>query len=243
MKDDILPSIYCVMMTGKNEDRYKFVDIAIENFNQQTYVNKFMIIINHGTRSLDLPSNITEVMFDKRFLTLGDMRNYSIDLIPQNALWTIWDDDDWRHDKYLELLYKKLLESKADVVFLKNRLDYNMNNNFVYRCKFDKGMPFFLAKKTEVIRYLAKDSLEDIRLYNDFELYNKKIYLMDNDPRLYIRTLHIANTSLYVDNTKNEIVNYSSESNYHEYDAIEREKEYAKKIIDAYFQEIINPKK
>lgn len=239
MKVDVLPPIYCVMMTGKNEDRYKFVDIAVKNFNQQTYENKFMIIINHGHRSVNVKNkNILEVMFDRRFLTLGDMRNFSIDLVPLDSLWTIWDDDDWRHSKYLDILYKKLIESKSDVVFLKNRLDFNMNNGFVYRCKFDKGMPFFLAKKTEVVRYLPKDSLEDIRLHNDFELNNKKIVLLDNDPRLYIRTLHITNTSLYVDNSKNTIVNYSDESKYHEYEALDREKTYATEIIKNNFKAI-----
>ncbi len=233
---ETLPPIYCILMTGKNEERYKFVDIALENFLQQTYKNKFMIIVNHGTRMLNLPyENIYEVMFNKQYLTLGDMRNYAIDLIPLNSLWTIWDDDDWRHSKYLDILYKKLIENNSDVVFIKNRLDFNMNNGFVYRCKFDHGMPFFLAKKTEVVRYLPKDSLEDIRLHNDFELNNKKITLIDNDPRLYIRTLHITNTSLYVDNSKSEIVHYSNESKYHEYDAIEREKEYSTKVIDKYF--------
>ncbi len=239
MKTQETPPIYCVMMTGKNEDRYKFVDIAVKNFNQQTYTNKFLVIINHGHRSLNLSQdNIFEVMFDKRYLTLGDMRNYSIDLIPFDALWTIWDDDDWRHSKYLEILYKTLQKTKSDVVFIKNRLDFNMNNNFVYRCKFDKGMPFFLAKKTEVVRYLPKDSLEDIRLFNDFELNEKKIHLLDNDPRLYIRTLHITNTSLYVDNSKNSIIRYGPESKYHEYDAVEKEKQYATKIINTYFTNI-----
>lgn len=236
-----LPPIYCVMMTGKNEERYKFVNIATTNFNQQTYPNKRLIIINHGHRSAflhEVPKDIEEVMFDKSYMTLGDMRNFALDLVPFQALWTIWDDDDYRHSKYLELLYKTMNKHKSDVVFIKNRIDYNFLNQFSYRCKFDKGMPFFLAKKTEVVRYLSKDSLEDIRLFNDFELRNKKISLIDNDPRLYLRTLHGKNTSLYVNNQKGTIVIYSNESQYHEYDTTQKEKEYVKKIIETYFNSI-----
>jgi hypothetical protein len=228
------------MVTGKNEDRYKFVEIALANFKQQTYPNKHLIIINHGQKSLNeiQNQNITVIPFDKAHMTLGDMRNFSLEMVPINSLWTIWDDDDWRHKRYLELLVKALLDNKADAVFFKNRLDFNINTGYVYRSTFEKGMPFVLCKKFEVIRYLSKDSLEDIRLYNDLELHNKKIVLLDNDPRWYVRTIHEANTSLYVDKNKTSTVNYSKESSYHEYTATQKEDSYARKIIEIYFRNI-----
>lgn len=234
------PAIYCIMTTGKDHDRYKFVDIAIENFNQQTYQPRFLIIINHGDISLQSKEteNIKELRFFKGQLTLGDMRNYSLDLIPYNALWTIWDDDDWRHPKYLKLLYKAMTDHRVDVVFFKNRLEYNLNNGFIYRSKFKRGMPFILAKRCEVIRYLARDSLEDIRLFNDFELFSKRIHIIDNNPRWYIRLLHGKNTSLYVHNDKDSVLVYSPESAYHEYDATEKEEIYVRKIIETYYRNI-----
>lgn len=236
------PDIYCIMITGKNEDRYKYVEIALRNFNMQTYSNKHLIIINHGQRSCIARTftNVTEVMFDKTNFTLGDMRNYSLDLVPLNAIWTIWDDDDWRHPKYLEMLYQHMSSKKADALFFQNRLDINLRNGFVYRAKFEKGMPFVMAKKCELIQYLPKESLEDIRLHNDFELYEKKITVIANNPRWYIRTIHGNNTSLYVDNGKKEIVHYSPESLYHEFDATLGEKSYADKIIETYFRNVIH---
>ena len=230
--------IYCILITGKNEDRYKFVNIAIKNFNQQTHPNKHLIIINHGNKDLTYleSNNVTHIIFDKlNEFTLGDMRNFSLEMIPYGALWTIWDDDDWRHSKYLELLYSNMINHKADVVFFKNRIDFNINNNFAYRSKFDNGMPFILSKKIETIQYLSKDSLEDIRLYNDYELFSRKIHIINNDPRWYIRTIHGKNTSLYVDYEKNSIVNYSPESLYHEFDVTPKERAYAQKIIDIHF--------
>jgi len=228
------------MTTGKDLDRYKFVDIALRNFEEQTYENKYLIVINHGTKSLKSieKENVTELHFNKDKMTLGDMRNYALEMVPLHAYWTIWDDDDWRHKRYLELLYKNLADHKADVVFFKNRIDYNIRNGFAYRSRFEKGMPFVLAKKCDVIRYLPKNSLEDIRLLNDFELYGKKAHLITNDPRWYIRTIHDTNTSLFVDNQRKEIVHYSPESTYHEFEITPKEKEYAQKIIETYFRNV-----
>jgi hypothetical protein len=233
------------MITGKNEDRYKFVKIAVSNFEQQTYRNKHLLIINHGHRRSLVSSerseraDVTEIMFNKNDqMTLGDMRNFSLDLVPLNALWTIWDDDDWRHPRYLELMYKNMVEHNSDAVFIKNRLDYNLGNQFVYRARFERGMPFVLAKKIDAIRYLSKESLEDIRLLNDFELYNKPVYKINNDPRWYIRTIHGHNTTIYVDSQKSGIVNYSDDSAYREFDVTDKEKRYSQDIVDRYFRNI-----
>jgi len=232
------PIIYCILLTGKNDERYKFIPIAIKNFNNQTYPNKKLLIINHGNKKQILKEidNIEEIMFDKSNFTLGCMRNFAIDMIPYNTIWTVWDDDDIRHEKYLEILYKNLIKNNADVLFYKNRIDYNINNKFGYRCKFDNGMPCLLAKKTEVIQYLKKDSLEDIKLQTDFSFHNKKIFLLNNDPRLYIRIIHDFNTSLFVDNSRKSIVNYSDNSHYHEFELTDKEREYVKKTISEYFK-------
>lgn len=236
------PTIYCVLITGKNEDRYKFIPIAIENFNIQTYPNKKLLIINHGNKQILQGidnKNIIEIMFNKnKNFTLGDMRNYSISMIPYGGIFCIFDDDDYRHPKFIELLYNEMKSKNADVVFFKNRIDYNINNKFAYRSKFDKGMPFILSKNINNIKYLSKDSLEDIRLHLDYDIHNKKIHIIDNDPRWYIRLIHGTNTSLFVDDTRNHIINYNNEGNYHEFDLTQKEKKFADTIIDKYFKSI-----
>jgi hypothetical protein len=167
------------------------------------------------------------------------MRNFSISIVPYESIFCIFDDDDYRHPIYIELLYKEMVANKADVVFFKNRIDYNINTNFGYRSKFDKGMPFILAKKIENIKYLSKNSLEDIRLYLDYDIHNKKIHVINNDPRWYIRLIHGSNTSLFIDNNKKSIINYSDESKYHEYELTDKENNYTNTIIKKYFQSII----
>ncbi|MCZ6913924.1 MAG: hypothetical protein O7C59_05330 [Rickettsia endosymbiont of Ixodes persulcatus] len=48
VKSSINKSIYCLMITGKDDYRYEFAKISIINFLMQTYDNKYLVIINHG---------------------------------------------------------------------------------------------------------------------------------------------------------------------------------------------------
>jgi len=100
-------------------------------------------------------------------------------------------------------------------------------------------MPFILARKIDNIKYLSKESLEDIRLYLDYDIQNKKIHIINNDPRWYVRLIHGTNTSLFVDNEKKSIVNYSDESKYHEFELTDKERIYTDEIIKKYFKSII----
>lgn len=226
--------IFCVMITGKDDYRYNFVDIAIKNFKLQTYNNKKLLIINHGNKKLNIvDNNIFEININNKFMTLGDIRNYALTLIPYNCLWTTWDDDDWRINTYLELLYNELKDN--DIIFIKNRLDYNLNNNFCYESNFKFGMPFFLSKKIEKIQYLQLNSLEDENIYNDYKKNNKKIKLLNNDPKIYIRIIHINNTSLYVDKNRDNIINYVKESKYTEKNVNKKDYNYVYNIINKEF--------
>lgn len=228
--------INCLMITGKDDDRYKFVNISILNFKKQTYQNKKLLILNHGNKKLNInDKDIIEININNSFITLGDMRNYVLTLVPYNSLWITWDDDDWRSDNYLEILYNELYNGNYDAVFIKNRIDYNLNNLFSYECSFKNGMPIFLSKKIENINYLSLNSLEDVNLQDDLKKKNKKIKIIDNDPKLYIRTLHTNNTSLFVDNNKKDIINYTDQSNYKEYNINKTNKEYSDLIIKQYF--------
>lgn len=237
------PDIYCILITGKNEDRYKFIPLAIENFKMQTYKYKKLLIINHGSNKIKTTNkdymynpDIIEINIEKGILTLGDIRNYALDIIPLNALWTVWDDDDWRSKVYLEEMYKSLVKYRADVVFFKNRLEYNILNNFAYQSRFNFGMPFILSKKIEKIRYLPRESLEDVDLHVDYLKADKKVVILDNDPRFYIRIIHESNTSLYVNNQRNFIVNYSDKDSYHEYEINKKDYEYCRMIVDKYYK-------
>lgn len=235
--------VYCLMVTS--DARKRFVHIGIRNFLMQSIKNKYLVIINNSEDEPKLSRNISgnnifefHIPKQKNSLSLGDLRNIALELVPQGALWTTWDDDDWRVPDYLEKLRNVMASQKADIVFLKNRLEYNMTNGFSYRSEFMQAkMPFFLAKKTSRFKYLDRDSLEDVNVAMDYRAAGKIIYLWNNNPTMYLRNIHGNNSSVYVDNEKRRVLNYAKTSHYHEFDVTKEEQRYIQYIISEYFQD------
>ena len=231
------PQIYCVLLTGKNEARYRLVPIAISNFESQDYKNKYLLIINHGNQQSLYDSKndrIKEIMVVNEGKKLGDFRNQAFDYIPKNALWIPFDDDDYRKPEYLSILENKLYSTGADAVFLRNRLDHNLNTGFTYRCHFLHGIPHILSKNIDGFRYLSADTLEDANLQTDLRRLKKKYVVFENDPSLYIRYIHQHNTSPYVDISKRSIIEYAKSSSYNESESYKTEKQYASHISRLY---------
>lgn len=223
--------IYAILITSNDSIRNQFIPLAIKNFLMQNYPYKHLLIINHGKENIMKTNHpeITELIVDKTHLTLGDLRNMALEFIPINSYWLTYDDDDVRDCNYFRYLMKKI--KHYDAIFLKNRFDYNLNNHFVYKCSFTRGMPLIFCKKIIGLKYLEKDTLEDIELQNDILKLGKIYKVIDNDPILYIRTLHRNNTSSYVDKNKIDIVKYNNVGPYKEYYVSEKER---KKVISFY---------
>lgn len=223
--------IYAILITSNTGIRKQFIPIALKNFFMQNYPYKHLIIINHGENCIlkRHNPNITEIMIDKTHLTLGDLRNIGLTFVPMNSYWVTYDDDDVRSPHYFRYLMKNI--KHYDAIFLRNRFDYNINNNFVYRCSFNNGMPLIFSKKFMGLKYLEKDTLEDVELQNDMIRLGKRYKVLNNDPILYIRTLHKNNTSSYVDKDKSEIVIYDKNNKYQEYNV---SKKVEQKVISFY---------
>lgn len=207
-------TIFAIMVT--NESRNRFVPRSIQSFLEQTYLDRHLIILNHGkTRYLDNKSReMTEIMCERSDMTLGDLRNLALAFVPINAYWITWDDDDLRSKQYFDYLVREI--GNNDALFLRNRMEINLKNDYIFRSWFRYGSPHFLCKNLGNVKYLSKNSLEDVDLYRDLLKSKKKIKIVNNDPMIYIRIIHGSNTSLYVDNNKNKIVDYSVGSNYRE---------------------------
>jgi hypothetical protein len=231
--------MYCLMITGKDDTRYKFAKVGIINFNYQSYPNKYLIIINHGHKKLlaDKIDNIIEIMVDKKGKTLGDLRNLSLSYVPNGSIWTTWDDDDWRVENYLEELYDVLTKNDADVVVFKNRIDYNLNNNASWIASFDTGTMIFTMYKDPKIVYDSLDSNEDRVIKDNINTF-KKVIIHDNDPIFYVRNIHKTNTSIFVDATRNSHIQYADTSDYHEYPVTDKQKEYTNEIYNKYYKDI-----
>ena len=227
-----------------NKTRKHFLTIALKIYAEQTYINKVLIIINHSPEEkliIEPIKNVHEFLVDKtqQNFTLGQLRNIALDgFVPEGGLWTTNDDDDYKHPTYLEEFIRRLTFHNLDLLFLKNRLEINLNNGFIFRSQFKKGWAFFIAKKYRDYKYLDLDTMEDKNVRDEYKKNDKKIATFNNDPNLYIRTIHNTNTSIFVVNTKNSIVNYSEDNNYREFDATYEEKKYVNNIIDSYYKDL-----
>ena len=223
------------MITNKN--RQKFFDVAIENFEIQTYKHKVLVILNHSRGHPMLTkskANYHEFMVDKEHedFSLGKLRNLALRAcVPMGGLWTTFDDDDWRRSDYLETFFKRLKHHDLDLLFMKNRLEYNMNNGFIFRSAFMNGRAFFLAKRILEFEYDDLDTLEDTHIGEDYKKFNKKVGKFNNDPKLYIRVIHNNNTSVFVNAGKESISSYSITNNYQEFDASPDEKRYVNDVM------------
>ena len=234
----VLPLVTACMITGKDDKRVIFARlIGLKNFNMQTYKNKQLIIINHGKTPIMLKpqDNVYEMMVEKGNMTLGDLRNLSLELVPLNALWYTHDDDDFRSPDYIQFMVDKLLETKSIAVFMKNRLEYNLANNFIFNSHFDKGNTHIMCIKLDRLRYINKDTLEDVNLQEDIRGFNKKYTAIDNDPKMYIRIIHQNNTSPYAVDSRTDVIEYSNDSYYKESEAKKEDKTYAEEIIKKHY--------
>jgi glycosyltransferase involved in cell wall biosynthesis len=108
------PLVSCTMLTA---NRQKYVPLAIDNFIQQTYPNKELIIIDDGKNSvLGLIPNDERIkyFYELPTGTIGAKRNYAC-ARSSGAIIMHWDDDDWYAPDWIDRQVEYLIESKADM--------------------------------------------------------------------------------------------------------------------------------
>ena len=81
----------------------------------------------------DANAIIKEYMVSKNNKTLGDLRNISLSHVPNGVIWTTWDDDDWRHETYLSVLYNELIRLNNA-----QKMKLPLKNEIRKQRKFDK---------------------------------------------------------------------------------------------------------
>jgi hypothetical protein len=225
------------MITGKDKSRWNFAHIAIDNFKRQSYPNKRLIIINEGGSLTGDGDDILEIKLDdrdKKGITLGDMRNIAFEFIPDDAIWTLWDDDDWRSDDYLDYLYTNLQDKDYDYVLFAKRLEHNLNTGFTWIMELKSGFVILFGRKQSSgkYKYESKEVNEDVLLKKHI-IDNLKFKLIENnDPKIYIRMVHKTNTSILVNQNKSRVKDTSQNKVYYEYDASDDDVRYVKNIVD-----------
>lgn len=225
--------ITCIMITGKDESREKLARHAIKNFREQTFSPKHLVIINHGPFTLvdqrqdHTMFNVTEIKIDKGDMTLGDLRNMAFDFVPYDGLFCVWDDDDYRAPNFLSNMYERLQGAQA-VCFTK-RLEYNAMTLYAWKTELRSGFVHVLATKNYMVRYLSKDSMEDVELLDRMRS-TYKVNVFENDARMYVRLVHSNNTSNYVNPVKNDVVKNAEHANWQEHELNDEERRFIETV-------------
>jgi hypothetical protein len=240
------PPIYCIMITGKDACRKEFAKLSILNFQNQVYPNKFLIIINHGDKLIDNPIQYCkEVIVNKDMhkLCLGELRNIALELVPFNAMWFPWDDDDYRHPLLLRYLMDQMISQRAGCVCMTTRLEYNKATRFAWKMTIKSGMVLVLAKKDRRFQYIRKESMEDVDLIDRYKELGYKVVTVPNNPGWYLRLVHNNNTSMYVNENKQVVLEKTAHekvtSNYLEENCSDIEASYVDNILLSYYKTVL----
>ena len=235
------------MITGKDACREQFARVAIQNFENQTYPRqqRRLLIINHGSYSLIAPNahrnpnaNIYEFHVNKsKDTSLGKLRNIALELVPFNSYWITWDDDDYQSPNFLETFNNARIKHNVDCVFVQNRIEHNINTHYTWQMTLKSGFVFALLPKDARFQYEDVNSMEDLKLPT-FYKSNYSHTIVDNDPKIYVRFVHKANTSLYVNPKKDNVQSTPILSNYIESSASTDNIEYTDKIISSFYKQI-----
>lgn len=237
------PTIYCIMITGKDDQRICFAKESVNNFKEQFYKNKKLIIINQTDKLVSDLKDQDIAEFSILGQNIGDLRNLALQMVPINALWTVWDDDDYRSLDYLTMLQMEMEKNNSDIVLFTNRIECNLYSKFVWRIRLRSGFVTLLAKQDLRVKYKSVNTMEDIDIISDFRALGKKIHIWKNDnPEIYIRLVHANNTSLFVDKNKKSIKNHDSPcniNNYNEFNIPEKDRERILNFMFGYFKQCL----
>lgn len=236
------PPVYCLMVTGYTTQRDAFARKSIQNFAEQSYPNKHLIVINQSTRSLLAPhagsDNMLEVYMNNTAgrWSLGYLRNVSLQLVPPDAIWTTWDDDDYRDVHYLRIMMSEMRRAECDFLMFQNRVEYNLLNGFAFKLTLKTGLMTFFARHNPNIRYADVSTSED-KAVKDFATKHLAVHVYDNDPMLYVRAIHDSNTSTYVNKNKSEVRDTQQNKVYFENELSSCEKNELNNIIYKYYKQ------
>lgn len=128
------PLVTCMVPTYNRPDMLKR---CVRMFNEQTYPNKEMIIIDDSEteNTLTFPSNVTYVRIRNR-RSIGFKRNLAVRLARGEYI-AFWDDDDIQGPRRIANQVKRMQETQCDVIADANHVYYHDGKWFTLRDKVD----------------------------------------------------------------------------------------------------------
>ncbi len=119
--------VFALMVTGKSAERARLAHASIRSFLLQDYGNRALVVVNDGPFDVDvsaIPADRVIVVRPEGRQPLGALRNLGLDAIPDGALWTYWDDDDWHHPALLGAQRAALSRMGVPACFLSCQIKY-----------------------------------------------------------------------------------------------------------------------
>jgi hypothetical protein len=126
--------------------------------------------------------------------SLGALRNLGLEAIPEAALWTYWDDDDWRHPHALTAQRRVLDITGVQTCLLTNQVKYSLVHDIAYVDRHPGGFAAtLLGSKHPSIRFPDAAAGEDSAYLKELKA-SCPWYPWNNPPHLFLRLFHGANT-------------------------------------------------
>lgn len=200
------PSVTAVMLTGKCRQRAHMADVAYDCFLKQTYRGlRTLLIVNQDHTRGFLQTRHFEAYKEHQHLiqavnetgvrqreapTLGHLRNLALDRVSGTDLVVIWDDDDWMAPNYIETMVNHYVPGRISLMRHQLKHDLDFNTSFVARNSTGwHGQAIFDAATPHRYPHLQRG--EDTAFRN---LFGDRVIVFDNDPAIYVRTVHANNT-------------------------------------------------
>ena len=189
------PLISCIMVT---KHRFEQAKIAIRCFQNQTYANKQLVIVDddesdHLANYINQLGDATihHLHLKPQNQTLGELRNIAL----ANTLGSYvcqWDDDDLADPLRLEMQMSTLQVLKADACFLQSWLMWWVNQPRLATSRTRIWEGSILCRKEKMPPYPDQQQGEDTLVTAQI-LRNCRVALLDQ-PQLYLYTVHSQNT-------------------------------------------------
>lgn len=192
-----LPLISCVCVT---QNRKAFLKSAVAYFLNQTYPHKELVVVYGGDDNLgnliseNASSKIRIINIKSNAVSLGERRNISIENCT-GEYFCQWDDDDWYHNRRLEMQMNSLITSGKEACVLERWLLYDSMRDHVYLSSKRVWEGSLLCKTeifNDVLKYPSIGKGEDnafvIKLINHDYIHSL------NAPHLYTYVYHGSNT-------------------------------------------------
>jgi len=189
--------IYAMLVTGKSPERATLARASVASFLLQDYSNRALVVVNDGPFELDVsavPADRVTVVRPRDRHPLGTLRNLGLDVIPDSALWTYWDDDDWHHPAVMGAQRAMLSRMGVPACLLACQVKYSLTRDTAFVDYHPGGFAgTLMAVKDPSLRFPPVASGEDTAYTAALKALVPST-AWPNPPHYFLRLFHGHNT-------------------------------------------------